>query len=190
MKDINLLSEELRDERDPISDKPVSKVSIKVIVIGIAVLAVCAASFALPQVYVSTLQDKVKGMEATLAQPQYLEIQKLNTQVNQSMAKVDGKRNIISNIEKDNVSVEEILTSIKAVTPQGCYITTMNYTKGVITVSGKCTSPMIASEFRNNVDRLGFVNISDALDAIRITKTGTGIYSFSSTISIKGKDVK
>ena len=185
MRDINLLPEDLtKSQIDVPIQKQKVKISVKPVLITILVIFVMAATIVLPRYYMKVLDMKVTNIKDQLVLPKYNQIRDVNSRLASISGTLAAKAEVISFIDKQSYSVNEMLECVKHVAPSGTTISSFDYNSSKVKITLKIKEYSQVAEFLLSIDRLGFLVPDDSMKEVSLIKDG--VMNFSFKVASKG----
>lgn len=190
MKDINLLPEEIKNMVEAESTNKTGPAAKKVVGV-ILVLAFVAITILAPRIYIQGVNIRLAIIQSQLKSKTYDEVRALNTQIASNNTAINAKKEIITLIDRQSYPLSETLNALRQVAPKGCYINSVSYDTKTLTITGFTNDSVQPAEFLSNVDRLGFLNATDSVQNVKVTKTGEAyVFKYTFAVGTGGKDGK
>lgn len=186
MKDINLLPENLKDNRPGSNVKLEElrdKIDPKMILLGIVIVLTLLVVFFLPVLYNSLLEQKLASIQKDIKSSDYDPVRQVRSAILEENSKIESKKNAITEIDNNNVSVNEIFSAINGILPIGCTVSTMTYDGKAIAISGTVAEDIQIGEIITRAKRLNFLVIDSNANISYDAKK-----NFNFTFNVAGKE--
>lgn len=178
MKDINLLPEDLKDKEFKDGGGLDNKESIepKKILIGLVIVFGLAVVFFLPFLYNKYLENDYKNTIKEIESEKFNVVREVNAEMITTKELVESKSTIVATIDNQNVKVNEILLALKSILPEGCNITNVRVTKGIVNISGQIKEKIQVGEIIARAERFKFFKLSKKSS---VSYNNSNSYNFS-----------
>lgn len=178
MKDINLLLEEDKNARP--EEKAPGKIgkAAKSITIAIVIAAFVVITLVVPKAYTEALNMRLSSVQDELKEQKYTEVKNINSQLAAVSKVLDEKKEVMRSIDLEGYPVGDILNTVKNNIPEGCVVNSIEYDNKSLKIAVKVQDIANIAGFLLNMDRLSYLQLSDASRNLEVTKTGEYVFSF------------
>jgi Tfp pilus assembly protein PilN len=162
------------------------------IIIVIAVLIVAVLLYVVPFIIIKIQKASLESTKKELASDKFNSVKQMKKEIADLDSKISFKKEVIADIDKDDISFNELMNSIEKALPKNCSIisTEYKYKTGEFKVGIKTGSIVSVAEFTANFNRLntskGILNSVD-------TRSGIGDATskiFDVTFKLRNKEGK
>lgn len=178
MKDINLLLEEDKKNRqgEASTDNP-TKTAGKVILVVIAA-AVAVSAIVLPILYNGALSLRLEAVNDQLKSEKYQEVVSVKSQLASAEQRLNNKKSILGHIDEQAFPVNHLLNAVKNNTPNGCTVNDIQYDTEKLRLGIRVQEISNVAEFLLNMDRLENIRIAENSNTIKINPGGDYVFNF------------
>lgn len=154
MKDINfLVNDSVPSTRIEANEQqksvPAAQIIIFVLTFTIAVLILF-----IPGIIIAGIEKQISAVEQSMFDPKYAELRNVKAEMMNISQVVDGKKLVIRDIDQNNTSVSQIIVLVEQAVPAGCYIKSITFSAGAVSLAGVADNSMVYTELVGNLNRL------------------------------------
>ncbi len=185
MKDINLLPDDIRDSEPQERDSGSGNSTVKVATIVIAVLILAGITFLLPKLWIIAQNARLDSINKSIEGSAYNEVKSVKSEIQRADDSLKAKNEIITSIDKQSLSIGQILNIVNSSTPDGCTLERVDFSDNKLTLQGRVSDGGRAAELLSNMGRINSLTVSSTS-----VQSKEGAYLFTYTFTFGEKEEK
>lgn len=174
MKDINLIPQELKD------NKIKKKQQIRNIFFGIIIIFIVSLLIIFPVAYESKLNNDLKTLNDNLNSLK--STSNLNLDIKNAINYLNQKQSIIKNVESKRIDMAGILSDVALNVPDRVSISSIKYDRNLLEISGDGYINTDVANFMLNLRRLKYV---EDVELISVQASDNGLVKYVLHVKVK-----